>query len=81
MNELYNKIEQANEAQIDALWSILKYREIGILRKIKSMCVVLDADFDEVIEEGVPTDESGRVIDKATRSHIHEVLIKVSQKK
>jgi hypothetical protein len=30
-------IEKANSAQIDCLWAILKYQEMGILRKIKCM--------------------------------------------
>jgi hypothetical protein len=32
--ELLEKISQANEAQVDSMWAILKYKEIGIYRKV-----------------------------------------------
>ena len=70
-------IKTASPEKIDALWSILKYKEIGIFRKIKSMSAVLDLDFDKVII-ALPTDGSGRVIDRKTRHLIHDVLISVS---
>ena len=40
-NMLFRKIGEANEHQMDALWAILKYRDMGILRKILAMCEVL----------------------------------------
>jgi len=76
-NELLNAIKTANSEQVDALWSILKYKEIGILRKIKSMSAVLNLNFNDIIKD-MPTDENGRVIDHKTRHLIHEVLITVS---
>ena len=39
---LIEAIESANPVQVDTLWSILKYKEIGILRKVKCMSEVLD---------------------------------------
>ena len=39
-NLLFIKIKEANEHQMDALWAILKYRDMGILRKIQAMCAV-----------------------------------------
>ena len=59
---LLDTINQANEAQIDSLWAILKYKEIGIYRKIACMCEVLDLDM-ELAMEGLPQDEEGRVLD------------------
>lgn len=76
-NELLNAIKSANSEQVDALWSILKYKEIGIFRKIKSMSAVLNLNFNDIIKD-MPTDENGRVIDHKTRHLIHEVLITVS---
>jgi len=76
-NELLNAIKTANSEQVDALWSILKYKEIGIFRKIKSMSAVLNLNFNDIIKD-MPTDENGRVIDHKTRHLIHEVLITVS---
>jgi|TARA_R110000751_G_scaffold12570_1_gene43083 hypothetical protein len=74
---LIKAIEDANPTQVDTLWSILKYKEIGILRKVKCMSEVLHLNTCVVIEE-LPTDEEGRVLDYKTRHMIHDVLIKVS---
>ena len=74
---LIKAIETANPIQVDTLWSILKYKEIGILRKVKCMSEVLHLNTPTVINE-LPTDEEGRVLDYKTRHMIHDVLIKVS---
>ena len=46
-NLLFKKISEANEHQMDALWAILKYRDMGILRKICAMCEVLGLDKEQ----------------------------------
>ena len=74
---LMNAIREASPVQVDTLWSILKYKEIGILRKIKCMSEVLQLNMGSVIDE-LPTDDEGRVLDYKTRHMIHDVLIKVS---
>ena len=74
---LLNSISEANEAQIDSVWAILKYKEIGILRKVKCMSEVLRLNTPAIIEE-LPTDDEGRILDYKTRHMIHDVLIKVS---
>ena len=74
---LLDSISEANEAQIDSVWAVLKYKEIGIYRKIACMCEVLDLDFDDAIN-GLPQDEEGRVLDYKTRHLIHDTLIEVS---
>ena len=74
---LMEAIEIASPIQVDTLWSILKYKEIGILRKVKCMSEVLRLNTSEVINE-LPTDEEGRVLDYKTRHMIRDVLIKVS---
>ena len=74
---LLNAISNSNEAQIDSMWAILKYKEIGIYRKIACMCDVLSLDFEDAIE-GLPMDEEGRVLDYKTRHLIHDTLIEVS---
>ena len=71
------ELDKANEAQIDALWGILKYKEIGIYRKVASMCEVLNLDFELIVSE-FPTDEEGRVLDHKTRHLIHDALLEVS---
>ena len=74
---LINAIKDASPVQVDTLWSILKYKEIGILRKVKCMSQVLQIDTSAVIDE-LPRDDEGRLLDYKTRHIIHDVLIKVS---
>jgi hypothetical protein len=75
--QLANAIEEATPEQIDLCWAVLKYKEIGVFRKVKSLCSAFRLDFDEVINELPQVD--GRVVDRETRHLIHETLIKVSQ--
>tara|TARA_R100000008_G_C3504041_1_gene125187 strand:+ start:428 stop:694 length:267 start_codon:yes stop_codon:yes gene_type:complete len=74
---LVSAIESANSEQLDTLWSILKYKEIGIFRKIKCMTHVLGLDFGQVVDN-LPQDDEGRILDYKTRHMIHDILIKVS---
>ena len=76
---LFEKAIQAAEpAQIDGLWAILKYKEMGIMRKIRSMCHILGLKYENV-EKNLPKDENGRIYDSSTRHMIHKYLISVSQ--
>ncbi len=72
-----NAIEKAKPEQIDLCWAILKYKEIGVYRKVKSLCSAFNLSFDKVVAE-LPQ-ENGRVIDWETRHFIHDCLIKVSK--
>jgi len=72
-----NAITKATPEQVDTLWSILKYKEIGIYRKIKCMSSVLGLDFDKILTD-LPKDETGRILDYKTRHLIHDTLIKNS---
>ena len=74
---LLDIISQANEAQVDSIWAILKYKEIGIYRKIACICEVLNLDFQESLND-LPQDEEGRILDYKTRHLIHDTLIGVS---
>ena len=74
---LVSAIESASSEQVDTLWSILKYKEIGIFRKVKCMSQVLGLDFIDIVEN-LPKDDEGRVLDYKTRHMIHDILIKVS---
>ena len=71
-------LREANDAQVDAVWAILKYREIGIYRKLASISEVLNLDFEEVVSQ-FPSDEEGRVLDHKTRHMIHDTLISLSE--
>lgn len=74
-NLLFSTISEANTHQIDALWAILKYRDMGILRKILAMCEVLHLDKDEVVNQ-MPQDENGRIFDSHNRYLLSKVLMK-----
>lgn len=74
---LLTAISGATPEQIDTLWSILKYKEIGIYRKVKCMTSVLGLNFDNIVTE-LPKDDSGRILDYKTRHLIHDTLIKHS---
>ena len=74
-NLLFIKIKEANEHQMDALWAILKYRDMGILRKIQAMCAVLNLDQNEVISN-LPQDENGRIYDSKNRFLLSRALLK-----
>jgi hypothetical protein len=74
---LLSAISSATPEQIDTLWSILKYKEIGIYRKVKCMTSVLGLNFDNVLTE-LPKDDNGRILDYKTRHLIHDTLIKHS---
>jgi hypothetical protein len=76
-NLLFVKIAEANVAQMDALWSILKNRDMGILRKINSMCEVLHLNQDEVVSN-LPQDENGRIYDSKNRFLLSRALLKAS---
>ena len=71
-------LREANDAQVDAVWAILKYREIGIYRKLASISEVLKLDFEEVVSQ-FPCDEEGRVLDHKTRHMIHDTLISLNE--
>mgnify|MGYP001196366512 CR=1 FL=1 len=73
-NVLFKKISEANQNQMDALWAILKYRDMGILRKIYAMCEVLGLDKDEVVSN-LPQDENGRIYDSKNRFLLSRALL------
>ena len=74
---LTQAISNANESQVDGSWAILKYKEIGIYRKVACLTELLDTNFDEVVNQ-LPQDEEGRLLDYKTRHLIHDALIAVS---
>ncbi len=71
-------IRQANSAQIDCLWAILKYKEIGILRKVKCMSELLRFDLDKACSE-LPVNENGFIVDYKSRHLIHDILLEKSR--
>ena len=78
MKTLFDAIKIAESEEIDGLWAILKYKDIGIMRKLKSMSALLDIDSLKVIHEA-PQDEEQRIIDYKTRNQIHKILLEVSK--
>lgn len=78
MRTLLDAIKLAESEEIDGLWAILKYKDIGIMRKLRSMSALLDIDDNKVIDEA-PKDEDNRIIDFKTRNQIHKILLEVSK--
>ena len=74
---LLSAIGSAKPEEIDTLWAILKYKEIGIYRKVKCMASVLGLNFENVVTD-LPKDDSGRILDYKTRHMIHDTLIENS---
>ena len=74
---LEEAILDANDVEVDTIWALLKYKEIGIFRKVNCICNLLDLNFDRAIKE-MPQDENGRVLDYKTRHIIHDSLIRSS---
>lgn len=60
--------------ELDIAFALLKYKEIGIYRKIEALCLSFNLDFDEVLK-GLPQEE-GRLLDWETRHFIHHYMIK-----
>lgn len=76
-NLLIEKISLANNSQLDALWAILKYRDMGILRKVLAMCEVLNLDSEEIVSN-LPQDENGRIFDSKNRYILSKALMEAS---
>lgn len=74
---LTQAINNANDVQVDGAWAILKYKEIGIYRKVACISELLNINFRTVVDE-LPQDEDGRILDYKTRHIIHDALIAVS---
>jgi hypothetical protein len=73
-----NAILNASNAQLDCLWAILKYKEIGILRKVKCMKEILQFDLDQALKE-LPLNDNGYIVDYKTRHLIHDILLEKSK--
>lgn len=71
---LLRNISQADSVQLDASWAILKYKEIGIYRKVACLCSLFNLNFEEVLAE-LPQDSEGRLLDYKNRHLIHDALI------
>jgi hypothetical protein len=76
-NILTEAIANGNSVQVDASWAILKYKEIGIYRKVACLSSLFGVEFDDIVNQ-LPQDEEGRLLDYKTRHIIHEALISAS---
>jgi len=70
---LEDALSHASETELDVAFALLKYKEIGIYRKIKCLCLALQLDFDEVVKN-LPN-ENGRLLDRETRHYIHDYML------
>lgn len=75
-------VSNCDEVQLDLAFAALKYRELGILRKIRCFAFIFFAqkpdsfarDEAELIES-MPATTDGRVLDKPSRTLVHDALI------
>jgi hypothetical protein len=72
--KLFQIVKKTDDVEADAIWAILKYRNIGILRKVMCICKVLKVEHEDILPS-LPKDENGRHLDKPTRKLIHDALI------
>jgi hypothetical protein len=72
--QLLEILKHSDDVTADAVWAILRYKNIGILRKVMCICKVLNLQPENVLRN-LPKDENGRYLDKPTRGMIHEALI------
>ena len=77
-NLLIEAIGEANQAQLDGLWAILKFRNMGILRKVHAMCEVLNLNSEDIVKN-LPQDENGRIFDSKNRYLLSKALIEASK--
>jgi len=68
------KVDNCDDVQLDLAFALLKYKEIGILRKAKCFAFIFGADEYELIES-LPKATDGRILDKSSRTSIHDVLL------
>lgn len=80
MQKLLTAISESEDlAEIDSTWAILKYKSLGIFKKLKCLALIYCLEESDVLDEA-PKDSNGRILDKETRTAIHDTLIKASQK-
>jgi len=72
-NPLADKLSNASEIELDVAFALLKYKEIGIYRKIKGLCLAFGLNFDNVVKT-LPQ-ENGRLLDRETRHYIHDFML------
>lgn len=77
VEKLETFFSSASPDQIDILWAILKYKEIGIYRKVKCMATALNLNLEDLVTL-LPKDVEGRILDYKSRHMIHDSLIKYS---
>ena len=75
--KLFISLSNANSVEVDASWAILKYKEIGIYRKVACLSSLFNLDF-EVVLNTLSKDDEGRLLDYKTRHLIHDALLLVS---
>lgn len=78
MKTLLAAIKESDEIELDTAWALLKYKTLGIMRKLKCFALIYCLDEAEVLAEA-PKDSEGRILDKETRAIICESLLSVSK--
>lgn len=74
LGDFYDALRGLSPVELDIMWAILKYKGMGIFKKVKCFAYILDID-EQAFIDGLPKDESGRVLDYETRHLIHDALL------
>lgn len=77
INSLTDAIKNASTEQVDASWAILKYKEIGIYRKVACLAKLYNINLEELLGQ-LPQDDEGRILDYKTRYIVHDALLSIS---
>lgn len=72
--KILNKILNASEEQLDTAFAVLKYPQIGILRKIKCFSMIFGIDFDELLSILAKTSDD-RILNKKSKDIMRNLLL------
>ena len=73
--KIEQKILECSEEQLDTAFAVLKYPQIGILRKIKCISLIFGVDFGDLIDT-LPKSNDDRILSKKTKAIIRDLLMK-----
>lgn len=79
MNTLEKKINEASDACLDGIWIILR-SNVGILRKIKIISILLGIPLDTLITF-LPKNDKNFILDRESRDEIHKFLLPESKRR
>lgn len=71
---LIEEIGRSDEVTLDCLFSLLRERKFGVMRKVKGFSFILDIEEEIALNEAAK-DESGRLLDHVNRHSLADALV------